>query len=92
MRVLVIEDDAMLGRALQEFLSDQGYATDWLADGERALAALATHTYDMLVLDINLPGIDGLQVLATTRERGQEMPVLVCKTGSPDSMPGQTTT
>ncbi|MEI6116665.1 MAG: response regulator transcription factor [Burkholderiales bacterium] len=77
MRVLVIEDDAMLGRALQEFLSDQGYATDWLADGERALAALATHAYDMLVLDINLPGIDGLQVLAATRERGLEMPVLL---------------
>ena len=77
MRVLVIEDDAMLGRALQEFLSDQGYATDWLSDGERALAALSTHAYDMLVLDINLPGIDGLQVLAATRQRGQEMPVLL---------------
>ena len=77
MRVLVIEDDAMLGRALQEFLSDQGYATDWLADGERALAALSTHPYDLLVLDINLPGIDGLQVLAATRERGLEIPVLL---------------
>ena len=77
MRVLVIEDDAMLGRALQEFLSDQGYATDWLAGGERALAALSTHAYDLLVLDINLPGIDGLQVLAATRERGLEVPVLL---------------
>jgi DNA-binding response OmpR family regulator len=77
MRVLVIEDDAMLGRALQEFLTDQGYATDWLADGERALTALATHPYDLLVLDINLPGIDGLQVLAATRERGLDIPVLL---------------
>ena len=64
MRVLVIEDDATLGRALQEFLTDQGYATDWLADGKRALSALANHPYDLLVLDLNLPLIDGLQLLA----------------------------
>ena len=77
MRVLVIEDDATLGRALQEFLTDQGYATDWLADGKRALSALANHPYDLLVLDLNLPLIDGLQVLATLRGEGSEIPVLV---------------
>ncbi|MDH4400411.1 MAG: response regulator transcription factor [Burkholderiaceae bacterium] len=77
MRVLVIEDDATLGRALQEFLTDQGYATDWLADGKRALAALANHSYDLLVLDLNLPLIDGLQVLISLRGEGSEIPVLV---------------
>ncbi len=77
MRVLVIEDDAMLGRALQEFLTDQGYATDWLADGRRALAALSSHPYDLLVLDLNLPLVDGLQVLATLRGEGRDIPVLV---------------
>ena len=77
MRVLVIEDDATLGRALQEFLTDQGYATDWLADGKRALAALANHAYDLLVLDLNLPLIDGLQVLTSLRGEGSEIPVLV---------------
>jgi DNA-binding response OmpR family regulator len=77
MRVLVIEDDATLGRALQEFLTDQGYATDWLADGKRALTALANHSYDLLVLDINLPLIDGLQVLTTLRRDGSEIPVLL---------------
>jgi DNA-binding response OmpR family regulator len=77
MRVLVIEDDATLGRALQEFLTDQGYATDWLADGKRALAALANHSYDLLVLDLNLPLIDGLQVLTSLRGEGSEIPVLV---------------
>lgn len=77
MRVLVIEDDATLGRALQEFLTDQGYATDWLADGKRALAALANHSYDLVVLDLNLPLIDGLQVLISLRGEGSEIPVLV---------------
>jgi DNA-binding response OmpR family regulator len=77
MRVLVIEDDATLGRALQEFLTDQGYATDWLADGKRALTALANHPYDLLVLDLNLPLIDGLQVLTTLRGDGSEIPVLL---------------
>ncbi len=77
MRVLVIEDDATLGRALQEFLTDQGYATDWLADGKRALVALANHAYDLLVLDLNLPLVDGLQVLISLRGEGSEIPVLV---------------
>jgi DNA-binding response OmpR family regulator len=77
MRVLVIEDDATLGRALQELLTDQGYATDWLADGKRALIALANYSYDLLVLDLNLPLIDGLQVLTTLRGDGSDIPVLL---------------
>ena len=77
MRGLVIEDDATLGRALQEFLTDQGYATDWLADGRRALAAISNHSYDLLVLDLNLPLVDGLEVLTTLRGEGREIPVLV---------------
>ncbi len=77
MKVLVIEDDATLGRALQEFLSDHDYATDWLADGERALSALNNYAYDLIVLDLNLPGIDGLEVLRTLRSGGSLVPVLI---------------
>ena len=77
MKVLVIEDDATLGRALQEFLSDQDYATDWLADGERALSALSHYAYDLIVLDLNLPGIDGLEVLRRLRADGCMAPVLI---------------
>jgi DNA-binding response OmpR family regulator len=77
MRVLVIEDDATLGRALQEFLTDQGHVADWLADGERGLSALANHFYDLVVLDLNLPGVDGLHVLQTIREQGKMVPVLI---------------
>jgi two-component system OmpR family response regulator len=77
MTVLVIEDDATLGRALQEFLSNHAYATDWLADGERALSALNNYAYDLIVLDLNLPGIDGLEVLRTLRSGGSLVPVLI---------------
>ena len=55
MRVLVIEDDTTLGHALQEFLADQGYAVDWLTEGDRVLGALAGQPYDLLLLDLNLP-------------------------------------
>ena len=77
MKVLVIEDDATLGRALQEFLTDHDYATDWLADGERALGALKNYAYDLIVLDLNLPGIDGLEVLRRLRAEGCLVPVLI---------------
>jgi two-component system OmpR family response regulator len=77
MKVLVIEDDATLGRALQEFLSNHDYATDWLADGERALSALKNYTYDLIVLDLNLPGVDGLEVLRTLRADGNPVPVWI---------------
>jgi len=77
MRVLLIEDDATLGRALQEFLTAQGYAVDWLADGQRALLAIKNYTYDLLVLDLNLPDMDGLDVLRTIRAEGRPIPVLL---------------
>lgn len=73
----MIEDDATLGRALQEFLTDQGHVTDWLADGQRGLSALSNHAYDLVVLDLNLPGMDGLDVLKNMRARGQTNPVLI---------------
>ena len=77
MRILLIEDDATLGRALQEFLSGQGYAVDWLAEGRRSLLAIKNYTYDLVVLDLNLPDIDGLEVLKAFRQEGRYLPVLV---------------
>jgi two-component system OmpR family response regulator len=77
MRVLLIEDDATLGRALQEFLSGRGYAVDWLAEGHRALLAIKNYTYDLVVLDLNLPDMDGLAVLKAFRLEGRHIPVLV---------------
>jgi len=77
MRLLVIEDDTTLGHALREFLGDQGYAVDWLTDGEQAAGALAGQPYDLLVLDLNLPGKSGLDILRQLRSDGGQMPVLI---------------
>ena len=77
MRVLVIEDDATLGSALQEFLAGQGYAVDWLKDGEHVPGAVSAQSYDLLLLDLNLPGISGLDVLRQLRREGEQIPVLV---------------
>ena len=77
MRVLVIEDDTTLGHALQEFLIEQGYAVDWLADGDRVLGAVAGQSYDLLLLDLNLPGQSGLDILAQLRAAGEQVPVLI---------------
>ncbi|CAM5351918.1 response regulator transcription factor [Eoetvoesiella caeni] len=77
MRLLVIEDDATLGHALQEFLVGQGYAVDWLLDGEPVLGAVTGQVYDLLLLDLNLPGMSGLDVLRQLRAQGQQVPVLI---------------
>ncbi|KAG1077722.1 hypothetical protein G6F40_016987 [Rhizopus arrhizus] len=74
MRVLVIEDDTTLGHALQEFLADQGYAVDWLTEGDRVLGALAGQPYDLMLLDLNLPGMSGLDVLRQLRQDGNQVP------------------
>lgn len=77
MRVLVIEDDTTLGHALQEFLSDQGYAVDWLTEGDKVRGALAGLSYDLLLLDLNLPELSGLEVLRQLRQEGNQVPVLI---------------
>ena len=76
MRVLVIEDDTTLGHALQEFLATR--VCGRLADrGDRVLGALAGQPYDLLLLDLNLPGMSGLDVLRQLRQDGNQVPVLI---------------
>ncbi|TEA74252.1 response regulator transcription factor [Allopusillimonas ginsengisoli] len=77
MRVLVIEDDTTLGHALQEFLMEQGYAVDWLTDGEQVVGAVAGQSYDLLLLDLNLPGESGLEILRKLRANNEQVPVLI---------------
>jgi len=77
MRVLVIEDDATLGHALQEFLVEQGYAVDWLKDGDQVLSAVTGQNYDLLLLDLNLPGQSGLDILQKLRSGNHQVPVLI---------------
>jgi two-component system OmpR family response regulator len=77
MRILIVEDDELLAAGLARALVAPGYAVDRVSQGEKALLALSVEHYDLVVLDIGLPGIDGFSVLRRARERGQTLPVLI---------------
>ena len=77
MRLLIVEDDPQLGDALAAGLRQFGHAVDWLRDGAQADAALAGAPYDALVLDLGLPGADGMVWLQRWRQRGMRLPVLI---------------
>ena len=77
MKILVVEDDRTVGPYVVRGLAEQGFQVDLVADGDDALVA-ATHTaYDLVVLDLRLPGMSGFDVLRTLRDRGNTAPVLV---------------
>lgn len=77
MRILLIEDDQKLGESLVRALGQSGYACDHLLRGQPAAAALATTAYDLMVLDLGLPDIDGLELLAQLRRNGVSVPVII---------------
>ncbi len=77
MRLLLVEDDAILGDGLKAGLALEGYAVDWLTDGAQADEALKLNHYDLVVLDLNLPRLDGMAVLKNLRKRKDSTPVLV---------------
>ena len=76
-RLLIVEDDGSLAAGLARALGLEGYLVDHLETGEAALARVAEATFDLVVLDIGLPGIDGFEVLRRLRLAGHAMPVLV---------------
>jgi two-component system response regulator QseB len=90
MRILLIEDDIMVGQAIEEGLRRAGFAVDWITHGIGGDASLAHHDYDLAVLDLGLPGRDGLDVLRRLRQRGQNLPVLVvtARDALPDRIAG----
>lgn len=77
MRVLLVEDDRMIGAAVQQALSDAAYAVDWTTDGEQALAAALAQAYDIVLLDLGLPRRDGIDVLRQLRARNASVPILI---------------
>lgn len=77
MKVLVVEDEPLLSRELVRSLSDAGYAVDPATDGERADFLAQTERYDAVILDLGLPGIDGLTLLRRWRDAAIVVPVLV---------------
>ena len=77
MRLLLVEDDEILGDGLKNGLQMEGYAVDWLTDGKQADEALQTHRYEVVVLDLNLPGMKGLDILQALRKRKNPALVLI---------------
>ena len=77
MRILLAEDDAMIGEVVHDALRAEGHAADWVRDGAQADTALATTAYDLLLLDLGLPRQSGLDVLRALRARGARLPVLI---------------
>ena len=77
MRLLLVEDTVELARWLEKALTPKGFAIDWVADGLAAEHMLQTEEYALVVLDVSLPRLDGLEVLSRLRKRGQNVPVLL---------------
>lgn len=77
MRLLLVEDTVALTDQLLPLLRDHGYAVDWLADGRDALVRAHDEDFDLVILDLGLPGLDGLEVLRRWRQQGLSMPVLI---------------
>lgn len=77
MKILLVEDDVMIGENIQIGLDSEGIAADWVKDGIAAENALSTHSYDAMILDLGLPQKDGIDVLRTLRARGDRTPVMV---------------
>ncbi|WP_443091185.1 response regulator [Basfia succiniciproducens] len=77
MRILLVEDDRMIAEAMSANLRDNHYAVDWVSNGKMAEEALMTQPYDLVLLDLGLPGQDGLKVLAHIRQKKNNTPVLI---------------
>ena len=77
MRILLVEDDQMIGDSVVDGLKSEGYAVDWVQDGNSAIIALRTTPFSLMILDLGLPGQDGLTVLREARAQKMHLPVLV---------------
>jgi two-component system OmpR family response regulator len=77
MRVLLIEDDRMIGAAIEQALKDAAYAVDWVTNGEAAVDAVKNEAYEVVLLDLGLPKVDGRDVLRYLRGLGRKLPVII---------------
>ena len=77
MRLLLVEDDVMVASGIKLGLCDAGYTVDWVGSAERAEQAIAAESFDLAIVDIGLPGVDGLELTRRLRTGGLTMPVLI---------------
>ncbi|RLA68432.1 MAG: DNA-binding response regulator [Epsilonproteobacteria bacterium] len=76
MKILLLEDDVILQEIIEEFLLEQGYEVESFFDGEKALDSVGSASYDLLLLDVNVPNIDGFEILSYLREIGNTTPAI----------------
>lgn len=77
MRILLVEDDAMIGAAVRTALRQEAYAVDWVRMGKEVQAALANENFDLVLLDLGLPDLDGVALLGQLRAQGNALPVII---------------
>lgn len=77
MRLLLVEDDPMIGKSIREGMRREGHAVDWVRDGWAAEQSLRSEAYDLVLLDLGLPRIHGLEVLRNARRGGSDVPILI---------------
>lgn len=77
MRILLVEDDELLGDALKSGLIQLHYIVEWLKDGKKALVAINSENFDLIILDLEIPSINGMDILKTIRSNGVKTPVLI---------------
>jgi len=77
MRVLIVEDDQNLAETIKSGLEESGYAVDWVSDGFSGLDMVSTYAYDVIILDIMLPGMDGFTICQQIRSKHIESPILI---------------
>lgn len=77
MRLLLIEDDKMIGESLRKGLRQDGFTVDWVQDGRSGETAAEGGVHDLLLLDLGLPGKEGIEVLKSLRRKGNAIPVLI---------------
>jgi len=77
MRILLVEDDELLGDAVKTGLTQFGYIVDWLKDGDLARSAIKTEEFELIILDLGLPKLSGIQLLQGIRQTGNTTPVII---------------
>lgn len=77
MRILLVEDDALLGDGICVGLAQAGFTVDWVKDGKAGLAAVSAGWHELIILDLGLPGISGQELLSRLRKDGHDIPVLI---------------
>ncbi|MCL1486347.1 MAG: response regulator transcription factor [Marinobacter sp.] len=77
MRILLVEDDHLLGSTMLDMLRADQHTVDWLDDGQQALNALVDEHFDLAILDLTLPRVDGLDIVRHTRQKGNQLPIII---------------